>query len=290
MRRLEYLITEVRNSTDNTETNGIADAEMISYFNYAQKLIQNIIFKSNPKCDMFKQVKTYEPSSDGIYALPANIFAENSLSLVETRTGVDSVNDGYRPVDRVDKSEASSKFGYYTENGTLYLTGMNTNYNVYSLRITYFKKLPRVDKRWGKVSSLISGTSLTLSSFDSNLSAVDDYVSVVNKFGAQVLGEIYVDTFASNVLSTSNLLADVTTNDYVCSGIDAVNKCQLPDECETYLLDYVRQRIYTRNVYEDANKQVFFTDKQEADIADLFKNNQKDVLYPPITDTTMLEW
>ena len=292
MRRLEYLITEVRNSTDNKDVNGIPDAEIIGYFNYGQKLLQNIIFKANSKCDIFKETEVYEPSSDGQYALPSNIFADNSISLVEVKTGVDTVNDGYRPVDRVDKSEASSKFGYYTEDGTLFLTGMNSNYNIYSLRVSYFKKLPKVDKRWGKVSAINSGVSLTLdpATYDSNYSTVDDNLTVVDKFGAQVLSNIYADSFSTNVISTSNALAGVTTSHYVCMGADSVNVSQLPDECETYLLDYVRQRIYTRNVYNDANKQVYFTDKQEADIADLFKNNQKDVLYPPITDTTMLEW
>lgn len=292
MRRTEYLLTELRNSTDNKDTNGIPDAELISYLNYGQKLIQNIIFKSNPKADIFVASKIYSPSSDGIYTLPEDIFAENAISLVETKTGIDTVNDGYRPVDRVDKSEASLMFGYYIENNTLHLTGMNTNYNIYALRITYSKVLPKMDKRWGKIQSFIASTSINLdnTTYDSALNTVDDYVTVVDKFGAQVLSNIYVDSFAANVLSTTNTLAGIAANQYLCMGANSVNASLLPNSCETYLLDYARQRVYTRNVYDDSAKQVYFTDKQEADISELFRNNQKDILYPPITDTTMLEW
>lgn len=289
MRRTEYLLTELKNSTDNTT---LADAELIGYLNYGQKLIQNIIFKSNPKADIFKAVKVYEPNANGVYELPSDAFAVNALDLVETKTGIDTVNDGYRPCDKVDKSEAAIRFGYYIEDNSIYLTGMNTNYNVASVRITYFRQLPKMDKRWGKIQSFVATTSITLdnSSYDATLNTVDDYITVVDKYGAPVLSDIYIDTFTANVLSTSNALVGVSNNDYVCMGKSSVNASLLPDECETYLLDYARQRIYTRNNYNDANKQVYFTDKQEADIADLFKNNQKDILYPPITDTTMLEW
>lgn len=292
MRRTEYLITELRNSTDNKDTNGIPDAEIIGYLNSAQKLIQNIIFKSNPKADLFIDSEIYSPVADGIYALPEDIFAENAIVLVETKTGIDTVNDGYRPLERCDKSEAALRFGYYVENGTLYLTGMNNNYNINSVRVTYFRVLPKMDKRWGKITAINSAVSIVLdpATYDSNLNTVDDYVTVVDKFGAQVLASIYIDSFSANTLNTSNALAGITTNDFVCMGPNSVNASELPDSCETYLLDYARQRIYTRNVYDDAGKQAYFTDSQRADIEGLFANNQKDILYPPITDTDMLEW
>lgn len=291
MRRTEYLLTELRNSTDNKDTNGIPDAEIISYLNAGQRLIQNIIFKFNPKADIFVASETYAPNSTGVYALPDLIFARNAVILVETKTGIDTVNDGFRPLERVDKSESSIRFGYYTEDGYLYLTGMNTQYNIYALRITYAKQLPKMDKRWGLIQTVNLGASIVLdpAAYDPLLSTVDDYISVVDKFGVQTKPNIYVDSFVTNTLNTTDATG-ISSGEYVCMGKNSVNASLLPDECETYLLDYTRQRIYTRNVYDDAGKQVYFTDKQEADIADLFRNNQKDILYPPITDTDMLGW
>jgi hypothetical protein len=54
------------------------------------------------------------------------------------------------------------------------------------------------------------------------------------------------------------------------------------------LLDYVKQRIYTRNNYDDANKQVFFTEKQEAEIISIFQKNKKDDDTIPVTDVEFL--
>jgi hypothetical protein len=291
MRRTEFLLTEIRNSTDNTDTNAIKDAELIAYLNYGQKLIQNIVFAANIKSDIFKQTEVYEANESGVYDLPNDIYAVNSISLVEGRFGLDNVNSGFRPIERVDKSEAANMFGYYTEDNQLVLTGLNINLQVVQLRVTYFRVLPRMDKRWGQINTVNSGVSLVMETgYDSNASTVDDYVSVVNKFGAQVLGGIFIDDFNGATWETTDTLTGVVAGQYVCMGKNSVNASLLPDECETYLLDYARQRVYTRNVYDDANKQVYFTDQQKTDIAALFSNNQKDIIYPPITDTEYLEF
>lgn len=290
MRRTEYLLTEIRNSTDNTDVNAIKDAELISYLNYGQKLIQNMVFSANVKADIFKAVKTYDALASGIYDLPKDKYAVNSLSLVEGRFGLDNVNSGFRPIERVDKSEAANLFGYYTEDDKIVITGLNINIQIVQVRVTYFRALPRMDKRWGKISEVNSGVSLVLSSHDPLAPTVDDHISVVDKFGKSVKHNILIDDFNAGVWSTEDTLNGVSVGDYVVMGKDSVNASLLPDECETYLLDYVRQRVYTRNVYEDAGKQVYFTDSQRTDIVALFANNQKDILYPPITDTTFLEF
>lgn len=275
MRRTEYLVTELRNSTDNVEANGIKDAELVAYLNYGQKLIQNIIFKVNPKADIFKKKVLYTYSASGEYELPNDIFAENAISQVEYL-----LNGRYLPISRIDEMEKSSSCGYYTENKTVIIGG----YQNYDVRITCFRELPRMDKRWGKVSVATPGVSLVLTGNDTNAPTVDDYISVVDKFGAQILQGVFIDTYTGATWSTTNALTGVTSAHYVCMGKNSVNASELPVACETYLLDYARQRIYTRNNYEDANKQVYFTDSQRADISDLFKNNQKDVMNLPITD------
>lgn len=290
MRRTEYLLTELRNSTDNTDTNAIKDAELISYLNYGQKLIQNIVFAANVKADIFKTTEVYDANESGVYPLPDDRFGVNAISLVEGKFGMDNVNAGFRPIERVDKSEAANMFGYYTEDSNVILTGLNINLQVVQVRVTYFFALPRMDKRWGKIQTVNAGVSLVLTGNDTLASTVDDHISVVDKFGAQVLSNIFIDTFTGATWSTTNTLVGVNNTQYVVMGKNSVNASLLPDECETYLLDYARQRIYTRNVYEDSSKQVYFTDQQKADIVALFSNNQKDIIYPPITDTEFLEF
>jgi hypothetical protein len=291
LRRTEFLITEIRNSTDNVESNGVKDAEIIGYLNYGQKLIQNIVFKQNVKADLFRAEVEYAPTQDGIYTLPDDIFAVNAIALVEGRFGADQINGGYRQIKRIDKSEASNFFGYYTENNVLRISGLEQNFYMERLRVTYFRVLPRIDKRWGAVQTVNPNTSLVLAAgYDVNAETVDDVITVVNRAGSQIRNNIAISSFSGATWNTSDALTGVTNQHFVCMGKNSVNASELPEACEPYLLDYVRQRVYTRNNYEDAGKQLYFTDKQQADIASLFANNQKDVLVPPVTDTDYLEF
>lgn len=273
MRRTEHLIAEIRRSTDNEDRNGIKDSELIAYLNYGQKLIQNMVFAANPKADLFKKSVLYPRSASGEYELPADIFAVNAIRDVFYVQG-----EHEHPMDRIDPSELSS--GYYTEDNKLVVKGFEN----FDVKVSYFRSLPKMDKRWGRISDIRSGELELESGFDESASSVDDFISVVDKFGKQVASDIYIDNFNDNVWETADDLSSVSVGNFVCMGRDTVNTSLLPDSCETYLLDYVRQRIYTRNNYEDGNKQLFFTNKQRADIESLFANNQKDGLTPPISD------
>lgn len=290
MRRLEYLITSVRRSTDNVQTSAITDAEMIEWFNDGQKLIQNIIFKSNPKADIFKAEKVYTANASGVYDLPSDIYAGNAVSMVEVSSSWSSAK--YITLDRVDEMNREEIYGYFIRDNQLILTGCQTDYPFSSLRITYFKKLPRFDKRWGKIFALTPGVSITLdpASFDTLASTVDDKICVVDSTGAVIRQNIGITSFSGNLWSTTDALTSVATNMFVCMGGYSSNVSGLVDECEPYLLDYVRKRLFGRNVYADGDKQDMFTAEQKDELIRLFQNNTKENLTPPITDFTHLEW
>lgn len=282
MRRLEFLISDVRRSTDNKDTNGVTDAEIVGYYNDGLRLIQSTIFKVNPKADIFISEITYAVSATGSYDLPEDVFGLNALSLVESVQGTYST-----PIDRIDESNRSNLFGYYIRDNKLFVNGCISGSEI---RVKYFKALPRFDKRWGKIQTVTPGVSLVLEAgFDALAETIDDKVTVVSSTGAQVRPNVSV-AFTGGTLATSDALTGVTAGMFICMGKNSANITTLPDACETFLMDYVRQRIYTRNVYNDAEKQVYFTNKQEGDLASLFSYNTKEVLAPPITDTSFLEF
>ena len=286
MRRLEFLITEVRNSTDNKDTNGVSNNEIIQYFNDAQRFISNLIFKSNPYADLFKVQLEYTPVSTGIYALPADIFAVNAISMVEGRYSQTGNNDGFTRIKPISESEASYIFGYYTRDGNIIITGQNTNISMDKVRITYFKKLPTLDIRRGTVGVVTANTSIAITSLDATAPLKDDNYSTANQYGAQVVSGIYSASTASPLLTATT--TGVISGQYLLSGTNSCNSSILPDACETYLLDYVKQRVYTRNNYQDSDKQVYFTEQQKADIISLFSKNKKDDDTVPVTDMEFL--
>lgn len=287
MRRLEFLISEVRQSTDNRDVNGIPTSEIVGYFNAAQRTISNIIFKANPYADMFKGVYEVSANTNGVYDLPSDIYSINAISMVEGRFNQTSNNDGYTRIRPIAESELSYMFGYLVRNNQVIISGQNNIAQLLTIRITYFKSLKTLGIRQAQVNAVTPGVSIGLDAAPLNLYEVDDHCSTVNSLGDQVVDGIYFTNTSGTTLLTTNT-SDVVVGQYVVAGANSCNRSELPDSCEPYLLDYVRQRIYTRNNYEDAGKQLYFTTETQAEIVSIFSKNKKDDDIVPITDLTFL--
>ena len=289
MRRLEFLITAVRNSTDNTDVNGVKNPEIIEYFNAGQRYIESLIFKNNPDADLFKIQKVITANATGIYDIPVDCFAVNAISMVEGRYAISDVNEGYSRIKPVAESEFGIKFGYITRNAQVLISGQNNSSQLNSIRITYFRQLPTLDVRQGKVSAVVPSTSISTAAAPTDLYLQDDHISTVDAQGEQVITDIYfTNTSGATLLTTTT--TGVTTSQYIVAGANSCNKSLLPSACETYLVDYVRQRIYTRNNYDDANKQMYFTEQQRNEIISIFSKKSKDDDVIPTTDTDFLNW
>jgi hypothetical protein len=289
MRRVEYLINEIRQSTDNVDTNGIPDREIVSYLNYAQKLITPLIFKANPYADIFKGVDVQASNSTGVYDLPTDIYSVNAISMVEGRYAATEINDGYVRIKPISESELSYMFGYVIRNNQVLISGQNNTAQLTSLRITYFRNLPTMGIRQAKVLSVTANTSIQLASDPVDLYLIDDHCTAVDALGDQVVPDIYFTNNSCSTLLTANTTG-VLTSHYIVAGTNSCNRSELPDSCEPYLLDYVRQRIYTRNNYEDARKQNYFTELHINEITSIFSKNKKDDDVLPLTDIGFLNF
>jgi hypothetical protein len=287
MKRLEFQITQVRNSTDNKDTNGISDAEIVGYFNDAQKYITTLVFKNNPYADLFKVQKEYPAGTTGIYDLPEDCYSSNAISMVEGRYAVTENNNGYSRIKPISESEFSYMFGYIVRNNQVLISGQNNISQLTSVRITYFKQLPTLDIRQATINAVTPGVSIGLSAAPISLYTMDDHCSVVDNQGDQLVPNIYFSNVTGNTLVTTDT-SGVVTGNYIVSGANACNRSQLPDVCEPYLFDYVKQRIYTRNNYSDADKQLYFTEQQKSEVISIFSKNKKDDDTIPITDIGFL--
>lgn len=282
MRRLEFLINTVRETTDNKDVNGVSDNEIVGYFNDAQKTIYTLIFKNNPDADFFKAEIEYPATVEGIYELPEDCFSTNSISMVEVRYALTENNNGFSRVKPITESERAYMFGYYTRDNKVIISG-NSNYaNFQTVRITYFRKIKSLDIFRGKVSAVVPDTSFALDNFDATVKKSYDHFSFADARGNQVSKGFFIPEL--DVTTNINPTTGIEVGSYLLGGSDATNVSELPDSCETYLLDYVRQRIYTRNNYDDANKQVFFTEQQRTELISIFARNKKDDSVLPITD------
>jgi hypothetical protein len=291
MRRLEFLINEVRTSTDNTDTNGISTDEIIGYYNSAQRYITTLIFKNNPYADLFKSQQVYPATTPSVYTLPSNCYAANAVSMVEVRVNTSSINDGYVRIKPIMESEFGFAFGYITRDNQILISGQDNVSWFSDVRVTYFRQLPTLDIRRGTViAAVVPNVSISLFTAPTDIEDLDDQFSTVDSTGAQLVKGVSFTYPGTGVVLTTPSNAGVITNTFLVVGADAANKSLLPDACETYLQDYVRQRIYTRNNYDDANKQMYFTEMQMNEIISLFAKNKKDDDNIPTTDIDFLLW
>lgn len=282
MRQIEYLINDVRLATDNTDINGVKDREIIRYFNDGVKSIQALIFKNNPLCSYFQASMDYPLSSGREFTLPTDCFADNAVSMVETKSFGSSTT--YSTLERVWPEDRF--FGWFTRNKQIIISGNEATPFDNTIRAWYFRRLPKFDKVWATVDSIF-GDELTLTILDSDFSKVDNYMTFFSSGGVlrgegvkfTVTGEFTVETDTSVVME----------GDLVLMGQYSSLTLDLPEEVESYLLDYVASRIFTRNNYSaDSAKLATFTENAKYNIIGIFGDAGQSIARVPLTDTDYL--
>jgi len=291
MRRIEFLINQVRKSTDNTDKNGVSDAEIIEFFNDGIDAIQAIIHSSNYTPDMFLAKKTYDfDFSSTEYELPEDIYSTNALMNVEVRFGNSNVNEGFRTVKRITDMEQADFFGYYLRDNKIIfaLSEQNTIKAFDQFRITYFRQLKRFDKRWAAIGSVTPGTpnTLNITNADVEFAEIDDVFSVVDADGVVIQAGLKIVSTAGlpTAITFTGDTTGIAANQYIVMGKLSSTHTELPQSVQPYLLDYVRQRLYTRQNYNDANKQMMFSQASQSAITTIFSNKGRDISEPPIVD------
>lgn len=289
MRELQYLINDVREQTDNKDTNGVSDKEFIRYFNDAVKSVQAIVFKRNPLCSYFQKSVLYPtPTAGRAFDLPDDCYALNAVTFVEVQSDA-SINDEFSPLRRCFREDQRSFQGWFTQNRQIYFTGTLDVSLGYTARVWYFYRVPRFDKPWATVSS-VAGQVVSLTVSDSNYATVDRIVSFVNPTTREVKLRAlpYVVTTPTSITITGDI-STLSNGDIMVMG-DASLKLDMPDEVEPYLMDYVAKRIYGRNNYKsDAAQIEYFTQDDMSNIMAIFADAGQTIQATPITDTSYLE-
>lgn len=287
MRELQFMINDVREQTDNRDVNGIKDKEIVRYFNDGIKTIQAMIFKNNPLCSYYQKPKEYAPLlSSREYALPDDCYAENAVSLVSMYNNNGYSNDYWTPVDRVWPEDGGAFFGWFTRNKTLYFSGDKDRTLTQKIQVWYFNRLPRFDKAWATVVSK-AGQVITIGNIDTEMFTIDRYISILSSVdgSVKVAGLSYKKTTATTITVVGDL-TNVAADDFVVMGKFTLMTLEMPEECEPYLMDYVAQRIASRNVYtEDFKNLNYWTSEERSNIIAIFADASQAEVRAPITDT-----
>lgn len=305
MRQLELLITQVRRSTENIEFSdnaGIGDDEIVQYFNDAQDELQAEISVLSPA--VFQAEKVLSSVADQeAYAIPDDAFLGNRLDMVEYSRGPSAnryavVKQGHLH-ERLSGSVSGVPSYYIRRSGEILLQP-KPNVSSDSIRVTYQKKLPRLDIRSGTVSAvtLDSGTK-TITALTLDITAVLDkealeeegFITIVTSNGSQQMRRIPIDSIddATGIVSvtagfTYETGETIAIGNFAIRGEESTTHSQLPANCERFLVDYTRMRVLQRDSSNDAVEAAALVAREKQSIIRSFSEPDRDVDYIPILD------
>lgn len=309
MRNLELLISQSRRNTENTDfsdTTGISNADFIDWANQGQERLQSLL--TAVSSDLFEAEKEVQMvSGQEGYDIPDDAYLKNRLVFLEfTETG--NARDYFalkkgRLRERVNGIPSTPSV--YIRRGSQILLQPTPDSSAGKLRITYQKRLPRLDIRQAKVASVSTSgssiTSLTLSTSelltsDSREALLEEgYFSVIDKDGIVKMkkvpvldidlttGVVTLDTFSFESGET------IAANNYLVRGPFTTTHSQLPDTCERYLVAYMDWKALKKDSNTDSGEQTVELQTIEKDIVESFAEPDADVNYVPIIDASYLD-
>ncbi len=308
MRYLQLLIDQARRSTDNTDfsdSSGIQTEEFIQYMNDAQSRMQSVIVQNNP--DMFQKEKIIAAvRGQEAYDLPSDTLIGNRVDNVEYST--DGKEQNFQKLKQAQISERltgidSVPVVYIRRSGQILLQPQPDDLNGL-IRLTYTKKLPRLDVRNGSVGTVVLDnnantiTSLILDTtvaIDSQSLLEEPKLTVVDKFGVQKMRDIlFTDVQeGSGVITIDPSFVfeegeTIDVGDFVVRTGDGGTHSELPDMTERYLLEYTRLKILDRDSSNDVTSQSPLLQSIEAELNELFSEVDSDPDFITILDDQFL--
>lgn len=305
MRRIDQLITTVRRITDTlsfTDTAGIQDDEYIQGFNDAQDRIYSLIQLSFPMV-FVKEVTINVNIEQQNYPIPVDCYLGSRINRVEySNSGRPENFYNLKQVELWERDQFETGLPYlYIRRGAEILIQPKPRSGGL-LRVTYQKKLPRLDKRYGSVGAVVlatdSITSLTLDItkvIDGDPVVDDGYLTVVDKNGVIKMMNVPVDAIdaTTGVVTISSGFTfesgeTIAVGDFIVRGKFATTHSELPDEVESYLIEKCKDKIYRRDSSSDSQETSGEVSAVEDQIVQSYNHPSADIDRIPIISPDFL--
>lgn len=305
MRRLEQLIHDVEFHSDEDSTRFNA-MKYNKIFKDAQNEVQRIIVTSNPDGRFFPKDKSLDlVGEQEAYNFPSDVYSKNSVHTIAISSQFSDQDNSMTPLRKITERERSKAWGYIPFGDTFLISPKPSQGRTNGLRVTYERKLPDPSTRIGQVDTYSSPNITLLAGFfaDEDITLFDDYICLVDADGVietDADGEFlntaikvlsYNTTTGVIVLETPAQIDGASpVGKYVVSGKYATTHMQLMEEAEKYITDFVTRKIHAINSSGDVQDSQIFTEDEKKNLIDLFSKVDLDVPYPPITDSSYLNF
>lgn len=297
MRRLEILIDLARELSQNQRydaNSGVSQKLFTHYFQSAQDSLQKNLVNAKTK---YRLVQTTTPVVNGQeqYSYPSDIYLQNIDTLEWSQDNISWI-----PLDRsLTKDRQNVRvgypFGYWTrENGFCLTPPLESGY----LRINYIRRLKRIEKRSGKITT-VTGSPITAivldateASYDPNYIQLYNYITIVGSDGTVKTRSIPITGMTTNTINIPNYVLQsgesVAAGDYVLADSDCVNIPEFPSICESFFIKYVNYSAKFGDSSQWTNQARDDMAQSFKEILDSFAMLTDDVSWVPIINTDYL--
>lgn len=285
MRRVEFLIKEIRRITENETVgtnDGIVDDEIIQHLNDAQEDMLDSIYQTSN--DILAKEFTFDSvSGQSEYDIPFDLYSRSHVITLEFTTGGDTF---YTEIRKAVMKERESSPGhpnsYHIKRDKLILSP-TPNVNG-TFRMMYNPRLPTLDKLRGVLSGASGLTyveDITLEVLGSAWVGLDNSNNGIKDAVSGILNHTAISTFdvQQNVITNWDLklreyspgsvtdttiqfinssgqeINTSTTGNAFTFGAYSTNISELPDLCEKYLRAYAIWKVFKRDGCEDSKEQ-----------------------------------
>lgn len=316
MKSLNDLIDRVRrytlsqsytDSSTASSQRGIQTQTFVDLFNDAQRNLQTILYSNAPS--VFITTGTIDlVAEQEEYSLPSGAFMNGALVAVEYKWGSGS-GDYTRLNKRVIAQRSSAGIGtprhYIHFGGTLWINPRPSTSTTAGLRVTYESQKPDVDVRRGKISSYggtsTAPTSIVLDSSTNSLGEIalagdltGQYITVVDKDGNQQMKAIPITAYnaGTDTITLGSFTAasgeEIAAGDWIVIGSNATTHSQFPDLCESYLVAFVKHRIFDILGDPQSDSALLEVTKLENSLSEAFDDINYDIEAIPEIDISRL--
>lgn len=297
MRNVKYLIQDIREATENQDVSefiGISDREILRIINEAQSKLQAEIVKRSPK--IFTTEKTFSLNGASSYKIPDNAFLGNKITDVKYKS---SLTDNWEIridpeyITNQDFSGEGLPNKYIRRPGRIIL---QPNPRTGFLRVTYVKRVPKLDLQRGVVDSVtLSGTSIdslffNVTTEELDLDAInrDEYITIIDSLGNIKMPYIRISAIDS---STGEVTVHpsfsfeegqtIEAGDIVVSGKYSSTHSEFDESIERYIQAYAEMIVFKRDGSAEIQTQAEVLASIQQEIIDSYAQITDDIMYIP---------
>lgn len=305
---IDYIVDEVRESTENEEfdqTVGITEEEIIRFINDAQNRLHAKIVAKHPQVFVAEDEQNIVADQE-TYSLSHKAFLSNKVSQVEY-SPTTSQNDYYplRPASLYNRDTGGQgdPDRYIRRSNQILLIPTPASAGG-KLRISFVRKLPRLDKRRGQIKAVTtSGSQITNLEVNYINGAVVDNkellkrtkFSVVDKYGNIKMENVLLSSIDTSVSYDATITVDssfsfesgetITVDDYIVPGDYATTHLELGFEIERYIQSYCEYKVLKRDSSIDSQEALQELSLMEQEIIDSYAEISDDIVeIPEIND------